>query len=1190
MATRKISTTIELDGAQKFKSDLDSAARAVSQLGSQMRLADASFRATGDAQEYMRSRGELLTQQIAQQEEVVRAMEGALATMVKQHGEGSKEADQWQQKLTRARTALVNMQHDLDNNSRGLDKNGQAIRDMGAAAEEASGKAGELSNGLANIGKGINLTNLRQGLEGVSRTLDNIAKAALNAAKAVWDWQVGQSEWADELQTTSLQTGINTTDLQTWSYAARFVDTEVSTIQQSMVRMTRNMSSSSKDVAAAWKTLGVNIRDSTGGLRDSQLVFWDAITALGQIENATERDSIAMTLFGRSAQELNPLIAAGRDTWESYVEEAKKLGLVLSEQEVGKLTDFNDSYQRLQATLDAASRRAASAVSPAFSTLADNIGKCAGKFNEFLESEEGQQTLTMIAETISGLATDYFGEDGAIYKFFEDLPTNAENAQQTIQNVLDNVGLALAVFVGAEAVTKVSTLAANIMSIAGGITGSGAAAGTAGASLASGGAMASGLGAIAGTAGGIALVAAAVAGIGFAVGNDQMQRQAQALATRLRQIRLSPDAASTGRITAAINEGIKNADKTVELTAQITTTYVVGRRLLKSFLPGEGAGDSANQLVEQEYKTLEEWVEQTVDPTITAAEERLATLTGDTTDLQTTLGELESTKSELLLAMQSIYKNGRSATAEEIENVENLLTKVELLQKRVAVLSGAGYQEMKNAYQTTINGHGTEHSQGLALDYIEFEYNQSLLNAEEAYAAANTAYEAAMASEEEGSAKYKAAEANFKEAKGNYEKAVQDAETTRANMLNLVMEGVGKANGMSDADIQRINDLYKIVAAFGGIESGADAVEAAEALGSEFLSRVFPNAFPDGADPVEWFRSHENGNVYTGGSAKEKGEGLYKEAMAALLGGSGAKVEPGPLDGLATWVAVGSGALPHAALNGATAPVAPGLLETNAQGVDAMEAVWAAFQNGVKGGLFTGVNGEYAGSTLASFLIRQGITDDADKAFEKDEWKNYGTKAGEAAAEGMAESMEGAGVVPVVEGGETEQAAEEAGEKIGEAMGEAANQSSEELIKQMPVYLQDALKNWNTLTADQQQSLYPDLMQYESIVTQWFDEHPISGKIEQPDTSWIEMTIAAAQEEANSSPILVPMVGVMTNVSAAARITGRGVGGTGGSSSTSTTYNSINIGSYNAGRTAGIDGIINGIADNYRSYRTGVGA
>ena len=1185
MATRKISTTIELDGAQKFKSDLDSAARAVSQLGSQMRLADASFRATGDAQEYMRSRGELLTQQIAQQEEVVRAMEGALATMVKQHGEGSKEADQWQQKLTRARTALVNMQHDLDNNSRGLDKNGQAIRDMGAAAEEASGKAGELSNGLANSGKGSNLTNLRQGLEGVSRTLDNIAKAALNAAKAVWDWQVGQSEWADELQTTSLQTGINTTDLQTWSYAARFVDTEVSTIQQSMVRMTRNMSSSSKDVASAWKTLGVNIRDSTGGLRDSQLVFWDAITALGQIENATERDSIAMTLFGRSAQELNPLIAAGRDTWESYVEEAKKLGLVLSEQEVGKLTDFNDSYQRLQATLDAASRRAASAVSPAFSTLADNIAKCAGKFNSFLESEEGQQTLTMIAETISQIATDYFGEDGTIYKFFEDLPTNAENAQQTIQNVLDNVGLALAVFVGAEAVTKVSTLAANIMSIAGGITGSGAAAGTAGASLASGGAMASGLGAIAGTAGGIALVAAAVAGIGFAVGNDQMQRQAQALATRLRQIRLSPDAASTGRITAAINEGIKNADKTVELTAQITTTYVVGRRLLKSFLPGEGAGDSANQLVEQEYKTLEEWVEQTVDPTITAAEERLATLTGDTTDLQTTLGELESTKSELLLAMQSIYRNGRSATAEEIGNVEALLDKVELLQKRVAVLSGAGYQEMKNAYQTTINGHGTEHSQGLALDYIEFEYNQSLLNAEEAYGKANTTYEAAMAQYAEGTAEYEAAKAEYEQAQSDYSAAVTAAETTRSDMLNLVMEGVAKANGMSDADIQRINDLYKIVAAFGGIESGAEAVEAAETLGSEFLSRVFPNVFPDGADPVEWFRGHENGNAYTGGNAKDTGERMYRMALAELLGGSAAEVEPGLIGGLAQWVAKGQG------VNMTKTPAAPGLLETNAQGVDAMEAVWAAFQNGVKGGLFTGVNGEYAGSTLASFLIRQGITDNADKAFETDEWKNYGTKAGEAAAEGMAESMEGAGVVPVVEGGETEQAAEEAGEKIGEAMGEAANQSSEELIKQMPVYLQDALKNWNTLTTDQQQSFYPDLMQYESIVEQWFNEHPISGKIEQPDTSWIEMTIAAAQEEANSSPILVPMVGVMTNVSAAARITGRGVGGAGGgSSSTSTTYNSINIGSYNAGRTAGIDGIINGIADNYRSYRTGVGA
>jgi len=1177
MATRKISTTIELDGAQKFKSDLDSAARAVSQLGSQMRLADASFRATGDAQEYMRSRGELLTQQIAQQEEVVRAMEGALATMVKQHGEGSKEADQWQQKLTRARTALVNMQHDLDNNSRGLDKNGQAIRDMGAAAEEASGKAGELSNGLANIGKGINLTNLRQGLEGVSRTLDNIAKAALNAAKAVWDWQVGQSEWADELQTTSLQTGINTTDLQTWSYAARFVDTEVSTIQQSMVRMTRNMSSSSKDVAAAWKTLGVNIRDSTGGLRDSQLVFWDAITALGQIENATERDSIAMTLFGRSAQELNPLIAAGRDTWESYVEEAKKLGLVLSEQEVGKLTDFNDSYQRLQATLDAASRRAASAVSPAFSTLADNIGKCAGKFNEFLESEEGQQTLTAISETISQIATDYFGEDGAIYKFFEDLPTNAENAQQTIQNVLDNVGLALAVFVGAEAVTKVSTLAANIMSIASGISG-GAAAGGA-AATASGGALASGLGVIAGAAGAVGLTTLAVAGIATALANEQARADAQALADRLNEIKINVDPQAKNNITKAINEGIQNADKTVEVIAQITTTYTVGRRLLRSFLPGEGAGDAANQLVEQEYNTLEEWLEQTVDPTITAAEERLATLTGDTTDLQTTLGELENTKSELLLAMQSIYKNGRSATAEEIENVENLLTKVELLQKRVAVLSGAGYQEMKNAYQTTINGHGTEHSQGLALDYIEFEYNQSLLNAEEAYGKANTTYEAAMAQYAEGTAEYEAAKAEYEQAQSDYSAAVTAAETNRANMLNQVLVGTAKASGMSDEDIQRTMDLFTVAAAFGGVKSSEEAMEALGLIGPEVLDRLIPeNTFKGFSGKASEYLEKNGVNA---------AEAIFNWVMEEI---TGKPSTTGQIDeNTPGWLRV-MNSQGHSAPGTQTTEPEHGTPIVELPGVVAMNSVYEAFQEGVQGNLFTDIDPRFATGMTAMMLRRSGMTANSSKYFEKDEWKNYGTKAGEAAAEGMAESMEGAGVVPVVEGGETEQAAEEAGEKIGEAMGEAANQSSEELIKQMPVYLQDALKNWNTLTQDQQQSLYPDLMQYESIVTQWFDEHPISGKIEQPDTSWIEMTIAAAQEEANSSPILVPMVGVMTNVSAAARITGRGVGSTGNSSSTSTTYNSINIGSYNAGRTAGIDGIINGIADNYRSYRTGVGA
>ncbi len=40
--------------------------------------------------------------------------------------------------------------------------------------------------------------------------------------------------------------------------------------------------------------------DAHGNLRDGETVYWEAIDAHGQISNETERDALAMAVFGKS--------------------------------------------------------------------------------------------------------------------------------------------------------------------------------------------------------------------------------------------------------------------------------------------------------------------------------------------------------------------------------------------------------------------------------------------------------------------------------------------------------------------------------------------------------------------------------------------------------------------------------------------------------------------------------------------------------------------------------------------------------------------------------------------------------------------------------------------------------------------------------------------------------------------------
>ena len=117
---------------------------------------------------------------------------------------------------------------------------------------------------------------------------------------------------------------------------------------------------------------GVNIKDSDGNLRDSEDIWTDSIAALGGVGNETERDTLAMALFGKSAMELNPLINAGADTLAALADEANRVGAVMSEKDVEALDKMKDSADAMGNTFKGVTGTLAAAFAPAISTV---IGK-----------------------------------------------------------------------------------------------------------------------------------------------------------------------------------------------------------------------------------------------------------------------------------------------------------------------------------------------------------------------------------------------------------------------------------------------------------------------------------------------------------------------------------------------------------------------------------------------------------------------------------------------------------------------------------------------------------------------------------------------------------------------------------------------------------------------------------------------
>lgn len=204
-------------------------------------------------------------------------------------------------------------------------------------------------NGMSQILGKLGLGNLSGAL-----TSAGLIAGLIGAIKGLVELGYAVSETADEIDTLSQITGISRRELQELTYMSELVDVSTNDIVGSLRRLIKAMYEASEGSGTyldAFEDLNIEILDADGNLKDSVDVFWEVINALGQMENKTERDALAMTLLGKSAMDLNPLISKTKEEIAALRREADFSGFVISDDDLTKLTDLNDGFVRLKNNL-----------------------------------------------------------------------------------------------------------------------------------------------------------------------------------------------------------------------------------------------------------------------------------------------------------------------------------------------------------------------------------------------------------------------------------------------------------------------------------------------------------------------------------------------------------------------------------------------------------------------------------------------------------------------------------------------------------------------------------------------------------------------------------------------------------------------------------------------------------------------
>ena len=366
----QIKTSIDLTGEKEYRAACSAINSSLREINSEMKLATAEFADNAKSSEALTRKQEVLQKQLAEQ---VKKAEAAEAALRKMREAGIEPTDPAYQK----------MQTNLNNTKAEMLKTEQQIKSCSSELKQSKVDWESVGNVVGKVGKAF------------GTALAALGAAAVGAASALAGLTVSASNYADDLITQATFTRQTTDELQKYAYAARFIDVEVNTLTKSMAKNIKSMDSARDGSAAyaeAYKTLGVSVTDANGELRNSNDVYWECIDALGKIENETERDTLAMQLFGKSAQELNSVIDAGSEAFKELGNEAEQMGFILSEDAVNRLGALNDKLQVLGAGMDGLKNAASLIALPFLDTLAGEGIPIMTKFSKAVMDAEGDVT------------------------------------------------------------------------------------------------------------------------------------------------------------------------------------------------------------------------------------------------------------------------------------------------------------------------------------------------------------------------------------------------------------------------------------------------------------------------------------------------------------------------------------------------------------------------------------------------------------------------------------------------------------------------------------------------------------------------------------------------------------------------------------------------------------------------------
>jgi hypothetical protein len=184
---------------------------------------------------------------------------------------------------------------------------------------------------------------------------------------------------------------------------------------------------------------GVQLRDTSGNIRGANEVLGDIAQRFSEMPDGVRKSALAIELFGdKLGPQLIPFLNQGRDGIRALGDEAARLGLIFTNEQVKNAEEFNDALSALGAAVAGAKNQIALLFAPVLTT----------GINELIDLiAENREAVQEYAETIVNKAIpvveDFFrllsGEGAFETDFFQKAVDSVVFFAQSLEGAVTNI-------------------------------------------------------------------------------------------------------------------------------------------------------------------------------------------------------------------------------------------------------------------------------------------------------------------------------------------------------------------------------------------------------------------------------------------------------------------------------------------------------------------------------------------------------------------------------------------------------------------------------------------------------------------------------------------------------------------------------------------------------------------------------